>query len=68
MFIIKDWAGNRYYPDKAWKTLEDAFDFLLDKFPDDEDVSEFYILRTDSNRFSYHFDKNWEDSDEYRLQ
>ena len=44
MFIVKDWAGNHCYMNKTWHTLEDAFDFLLVHFPDDDDLSEFYVL------------------------
>jgi|TARA_Y100000296_G_scaffold19663_1_gene23391 hypothetical protein len=47
MFIIKDWAGNHCYMNKTWHTLEDAFDFLLEHFPNDDDLSEFYIYQQD---------------------
>jgi hypothetical protein len=56
MFIIKDWAGNHCYANKTWHTIEDVIDFLTAHFPDD--ASDFYILRTDNNRFSYHIDKD----------
>jgi hypothetical protein len=42
-FIIKDWAGNRIFPALTFSTYEEASDFLLYQFPNDEDLQEYYI-------------------------
>ena len=53
-YIIEDWIGNKMFNNKTFKTIEDASDFLLIKFPviynkdgtqndRDEDLQEYYI-------------------------
>ena len=42
-YIIIDWAGNHKFKEKVFFDIEAAQYFLLDKFPDDEDLQEFYI-------------------------
>jgi len=44
MWIIKDWAGNKPFPDKKFKTFQDAWEFIYGKFPDEEDWQEFYVV------------------------
>lgn len=42
-YIIIDWAYNHLFQDQTWDTMEEAFDFLLQKFPNDDDLQEYYI-------------------------
>jgi hypothetical protein len=49
-FIIQDWAGNIMFHGKTFKTFEDAWEFLYEKFPNDGDLprdeqylQEFYV-------------------------
>jgi hypothetical protein len=43
-YYIKDWSGNRIFENKTFSTFEDAFEFLLQKFPEDEDLDEYYVV------------------------
>ena len=42
-YIIVDWAYNHLFQDQTWDTTEEAWDFLLQKFPNDDDLQEYYI-------------------------
>lgn len=44
-FVIFDWAGNRKFPSKKFRTLEDGWDFLMAKFDSDEDLGEFQVFQ-----------------------
>lgn len=44
MYIIKDWAGNRKFPDKNFETFDDAIAFLSEQFPNEEDRGEFDVV------------------------
>lgn len=46
-YYIKDWAGNYMFDYITFPTYEDASEFLLMKFPDDEDLQEYYIDKVD---------------------
>lgn len=46
-YYIKDWAGNYMFNYITFSTYEDASEFLLTRFPDDEDLQEFYIDKVD---------------------
>ena len=46
-YYIKDWAGNYKFNYKTFPTYEDASEFLETRFPDDEDLQEFYIDKVD---------------------
>lgn len=39
-WIIKDWAGNHCFPDQEFTSFEDAWGFLYDLYPDDDDLPE----------------------------
>jgi len=43
-YYIKDWSGNRIFENKTFSTFEDAAEFLLQKFPEDEDLDEYYVV------------------------
>lgn len=42
-FIIYDWAGNQPFPSESFDSFQDAWDFLLSRFTEDEDLGEFYV-------------------------
>ena len=42
--IINDWAGNRVFKDKVFTDVYQAWDFLIDQFPDDDDLQEYSVL------------------------
>jgi len=44
-YIILDWAGNHKFKEKVFFSFELAFDFLLTKFPNDDDLQEFQIVQ-----------------------
>ena len=43
-YKIIDWACNRIFPDKVFNSFLDAWDYLYNKFPSDEDLQEFYVV------------------------
>jgi hypothetical protein len=43
-FIVQDWAGNHLFREKVFDSYEDGWDFLLETFPEDEDLQEYYII------------------------
>ena len=44
IYKIIDCAGNNKFESKTFYNLDDAQNFLLYKFPKDEDLQEFYIV------------------------
>lgn len=40
---VFDWAGNRLFPDKTWKSFEDAWDFIFGRFDDERDYEDLYV-------------------------
>lgn len=40
-YYIRDWAGNHKFPEKVFVSFDDAWGFLMEKFPKDEDLGEF---------------------------
>lgn len=51
MFMIVDWAGNRIFPDRKFKTFEDGWEAIHEAFPDatDEDLGEYEVIPTDQD-------------------
>lgn len=43
-YIIKDWAGNHLFKDREFDSFEDGCDFLLQEFPNDEDLQEYFVI------------------------
>lgn len=43
-YVIEDWAGNRLFPDKSFPTFEDGWSFLLEKFPNEEDLQDYFVV------------------------
>ena len=43
-YIIQDWAGNIMFGSKEFETSDDAHEFLYEKFPDDDDLQEYYVI------------------------
>jgi len=42
-YIIEDWAGTRKFFPLTFNTIDEASDFLLQQFSNDEDLQEFGI-------------------------
>ena len=42
-FIIKDWCGNILFNYKVFKTFDDAWEFLYEFFPDEENFDDYYV-------------------------
>lgn len=45
MWIIQDWTGTRKFPDKTFETFQDGIEFLMEKFPNEDDLGEFYVVK-----------------------
>lgn len=43
-WIIEDWAGNHLFKEQVFDNQEDGFDFLLEQFPEDEDLQEYFVV------------------------
>ena len=43
-YVIMDWAGNILFKEKQFQYFEDAWGFLYETFPDEEDFSEFEVV------------------------
>ena len=43
-FKIVDWMNNRLFPNKVFKTFEDGWSFIYEKFPNEEDLSDYYVV------------------------
>lgn len=44
-YIIIDWAYNHLFQDQTWDTSEEAWDFLLQNFMNDNDLQEYNVIR-----------------------
>lgn len=42
--IIEDWAGNHLFKDRTFDSFEDGWDFLMEQFPNDEDLQDYYVV------------------------
>lgn len=43
-FVIQDWAGNMLFDGKTFESFEDGWEFIYNQFPDEEDLSDYYVL------------------------
>lgn len=47
-FIIEDWAGNRIFPNKTFKTFLDGWDFIYthiqEETEDDGTYDDYYVI------------------------
>ena len=43
-YKIVDWMSNRIFPNKIFKTFEDGWEYIYDKFPNEEDHQEYYVV------------------------
>jgi hypothetical protein len=43
-FKIVDWMNNRMFPDKVFNTFENGWEFIYEKFPNEEDLSDYYVV------------------------
>ena len=44
VFIIKDWAGNQCFGGIEFTTFEDAWEYIYEKFDDEEEYQEYQVL------------------------
>jgi hypothetical protein len=44
-YIIVDWANNRLFPNKRFKSFENAWHFLLLQFKDDSELQDIYVVK-----------------------
>jgi hypothetical protein len=42
--MIEDWAGNHLFKDRTFDSFEDGWDFLMEQFPNDEDLQDYYVI------------------------
>ena len=47
-WVIVDWMSNRCFADHNFKTYEDGWDFLYEKFSSDDDLGEYYVIKTNN--------------------
>jgi len=43
-YKIVDWMNNRIFPDKIFDDFLDAWDYICQKFPNEEDHQEYYVV------------------------
>ena len=43
-YKIVDWMNNRIFPNKVFKSFDDGWDFIYLKFPNEEDLSDYYVV------------------------
>ena len=43
-YKIVDWMNNRIFPNKIFKNFEDGWKYIYDKFPNEEDHQEYYVV------------------------
>jgi hypothetical protein len=43
-YIIEDWAGNHLFKDKVFESFEDGWDFIMQQFPDEDDLQDYYVI------------------------
>lgn len=43
-YIIEDWAGNHLFKDKVFDSFEDGWDFIMEQFPDEDDLQDYYVI------------------------
>lgn len=51
-FVIEDWAGNHLFPHKTFDSFQDGWDFLYYQFPDEEDLSDYYVVEYNPEKHS----------------
>lgn len=45
-WIIQDWAGNSIAPFFKFKTFEDAWEYIRETWPNEEDWEDYYVCET----------------------
>ena len=43
MYEIRDWANNLLFDGKQFETFEDGWDFIMQQFPGEEDLGDYYV-------------------------
>jgi hypothetical protein len=49
-WIVEDWMGRRLFPDQAFGTFEDGWEFLRGRFPDEGDWEEMFVVRVEAGQ------------------
>tara|TARA_R100001440_G_scaffold65666_1_gene86573 strand:- start:329 stop:517 length:189 start_codon:yes stop_codon:yes gene_type:complete len=51
-YKIVDWMNNRLFPNKVFKTFQDGWDYIYIKFPNEEDLSDYYVVNVNQKEKS----------------
>jgi hypothetical protein len=51
-FVIEDWAGNHLFREKTFDSYLDGWDFIYLQFPDEEDLSDYYVVEYNPEKHS----------------
>jgi len=43
-YKIVDWMNNRIFPNKVFKTFEDGWEYIYNKFDNEEDHQEYFVV------------------------
>jgi hypothetical protein len=49
-FVIEDWAGNHLFREETFETFQDGWDFIYQQFPDEEDLSDYYVVEFNKDK------------------
>jgi hypothetical protein len=52
-FVIEDWAGNHLFREKTFDSFQDGWDFIYQQFPDEEDLSDYYVVEYSPEKHSW---------------
>ena len=52
-YIIVDWAGNRIRPDKTFTSFDNAWDWIRETYPDEDDWQDLYVDKQNANPFGW---------------
>jgi hypothetical protein len=44
-WVIRDWAGNRMFPDQTFSTFENGWEFIRNHFPNEKDWEEMEVVK-----------------------
>jgi hypothetical protein len=53
-WIIVDWMSNRCFTNHSFKSYEDAWDFLYETFPNEDqedELGEYYVIKISTKHF-----------------
>lgn len=56
-YLIQDWAGNVLFQGKEFDSFEDAWGFIYEQFPNDEEFDDYFVIQGKA-REARHLDPN----------